>query len=233
MTSINVGGVEQFSLVDYPGKIAAVVFMQGCPWRCPFCYNSSLHEIGKNTNFIWENFYEFLKTRTRILDAVVFSGGEPLVQNGLEEAVLEVKALGYEAALHTGGYRPEHLAKVLPHFSWIGFDIKAPFVSEHYKKAVGGAEHLKNVLQSLDMILASGIGFECRTTCDPRILTIEDIYTIAKELKARGVKSYHLQKYRPIPGDNISTDWDCEQFFADKNLLEFLHGNFETFDIRK
>ena len=98
MSNINVGGVETFSAVDFPGKLAAVVFMQGCPWRCPFCYNHTLQKIGEPTDFIWEKFIELLKRRQKTLDAVVFSGGEPLVQDGLIEAIKEVKEL-YELSL--------------------------------------------------------------------------------------------------------------------------------------
>ena len=83
MSNLLVGGVETFSAVDFPGKLAAVVFLQGCVWRCPFCYNTDLQPIGKPTDFLWEKFIEFLKRRRGRLDAVVFSGGEPLVHNDL------------------------------------------------------------------------------------------------------------------------------------------------------
>ena len=79
----------------------------------------------------------------------------------------------------------------------------------------------------------SGVDFECRTTCDPRILTIEDIYMIAGELKARGVEKYFLQKYRPVESDKTSTDADCERFFLDKELLEHLRACFRVFDVRR
>ena len=100
---ILIGGVETFSMVDYPGQLAAVVFMQGCPWRCPFCHNRDLQKIGQETNFDWEKFKIFLEERRGKLDAVVFSGGEPLVQEALIDAVNEVRAMGYKIGLHTGG----------------------------------------------------------------------------------------------------------------------------------
>ena len=229
---ITIGGVETFSVVDYPGKISAVVFMQGCPWRCPFCYNKHLQTINQETNFIWENFFEFLKKRQGILEAVVFSGGEPLVQDGLENAIDEVKALGYQIGLHTGGYRPELLEKILPNLSWIGFDIKAPFGSEKYKKAIGVEVALPQVIKSLDLVINAKIDFECRTTCDPRILIVDDIYNIAKELKEKGIKKYHLQKYRPIPSDKTTKEEDCDKFFYDENLIKFLKETFEKVELR-
>jgi len=227
-----VGGVETFSTVDFPGHMAAVVFLQGCPWRCPFCYNTPLQKIGAETDFVWSKFVEFLERRKGILDAVVFSGGEPLVQECLAEAMRQVKEMGFTIALHTGGYRPEKLAEVLPLVDWIGFDIKAPFVEEHYQRAIGSKTPLKNILASLDMLLQSGKSFECRTTCDPRLLGIEDIYTIARDLKAKGVKEYHLQKYRPIPSDKVSTEADCDKFFQDVELHGFLKSSFDVFDLR-
>lgn len=230
---INVGGVEQFSLVDFPGKVAASVFMQGCPWRCPFCHNADLQIVGKDTHFIWDKFIEFLKTRRGLLDAVVFSGGEPLLQDTLPEAIKEVKELGFIIGLHTGGYRPSLFKQVLPLVDWVGFDIKAPFEVDRYQQAVGGANHLHHVLESLDMLIASGVEFECRTTCDPRILEVEDILAIAKSLQEKGVKNYYLQKYRPIPSDTTTTDADCEKFFDSLDLIKWLRENFANFDIRK
>lgn len=233
MNTINVGGVEQFSLVDYPEKISATIFMQGCPWRCPFCHNASLQPAGIDTHFIWDKFLEFLGTRKRLLDAVVFSGGEPLMQDALPEAINEVKSLGFKIGLHTGGYRPNMLKKVLPLIDWVGFDIKAPLETERYKQATGGINHLPHVLESLEMLLGSQVHFECRTTCDPRILDLLDILQIGESLKEKGVREYYLQKYRPIPSDTTTEDSDCEKFFDSQELLAWLKTNFEKFDVRK
>ncbi len=230
---IKVGGVETFSTVDFPDKIAAVVFMQGCPWQCPFCHNAFLQKTLTEDNFIWDNFIKFLQNRRGILDGVVFSGGEPLMQNGLASAIKEVKNMGFLIGLHTGGYRPKHFVDILSLVDWVGFDIKAPFVEEKYKKAIGGISHLKEVQESLALLVKSKVDFECRTTCDPRLLTIDDIYNIADELKTYGVKKYFLQKYRPVANDKISTDEDCDKFFLDKNLIAYLQQTFQIFDVRR
>ena len=230
--SILVGGVETFSTVDYPEHLAAVVFLQGCPWRCPFCYNTALQPVGSPTNFLWHKFLEFLQTRRGVLDAVVFSGGEPLVQNTLPEAMRQVREMGYKIGLHTGGYRPEQLQKVLPLVDWIGFDIKAPFSAERYD-AVTQTSHLPQVLKSLDLILASGKDFECRTTCDPRLLSPADIEKMAETLAAKGVKKYFLQKYRPVESDKTTTESDCDNFFADTAWEQRLRLLFSSFDIRR
>ncbi len=225
MSKIVVGGVEKFSAVDFPGVLTAVVFMQGCPWKCPFCHNASIRPILKENDFSWDLFVNFLKTRQGKLDAVTFSGGEPLVQDGLSEAIKDVKALGFKIGLHTGGYRPEHLAKILPLVDWVGLDIKAPFEAEKYKSIVG-VDQLDKVEKSLNLLLESGVDFECRTTCDPRFLTSENLLAIAKELHKRGVKKYFLQKYRPIETDKVTTDDACERVLNNPELVEFLEKNF-------
>lgn len=234
MTNIIIGGVEQFSLVDYPEKVATVVFLQGCPWRCPFCYNADLQKVVQSTDFLWSKFKEFLEHRRGILDAVVFSGGEPLMQDALSEAMNEVKAMGYKIGLHTGGYRPEHLAKILPLLDWVGFDIKTPFDATKYQDATQGSiSTLDNILKSLDLLIASGIPFECRTTCDPRLLSVEDLKQIADSLQSKGVKSYYLQKYRPIPSDTVTSDDECEALVSNSNLLKHLQTSFANFEVRK
>lgn len=229
---ILIGGVETFSMVDYPGQMAAVVFLQGCPWRCPFCHNTDLQKIGHESGFVWEKFIDFLTERKGKLDAVVFSGGEPLVQDALHEAVLQVKEMGYKIGLHTGGFRPEMLQKILPLLDWIGFDIKTPLEAQRYDAAVG-QKHFDKVMESLHLLIFSEKDFECRTTCDPRLLTVDDIQTISEELAALGIKEYYLQQYRPIPSDKTTTEADCEKFFRDEKLLSVLKSKFKKFDVRR
>ena len=232
MSKIVIGGVEKFSAVDFPGVLTAVVFMQGCPWRCPYCHNAVIQPILKETDFSWELFFEFLKRRVGKLDAVTFSGGEPLVQDCLGETMGEVKALGYKIGLHTGGYRPEALKKVLPLVDWVGFDIKAPFAKKKYQEIIG-TDQLDRVLESLQLLVDSKVDFECRTTCDPRFLSLEDLWAIAKSLKEKGVQKYFLQKYRPVESDKTTSEAACEALVADKKLLNWCRQNFEQFEVRK
>lgn len=233
MSLIRIGGIEKFSIVDFPNRMAAVVFMQGCPWRCPFCHNVHLQDVNGETNIVWYKFTDFLKQRKGVLDAVVFSGGEPLVQAELVDAIQEVKALGYEVGLHTGGYLPERFKEVLPLVDWVGFDIKAPLEAEAYKKVTGGIADVKKVCESLQTLCCSGKSFECRTTCDPRFLSVQDIYTIADTLKSKGVKDYYLQKYRKVPSDTDTTEAQCLALVEDEKLLAYLRESFEVFDVRK
>lgn len=230
---INIGDIEKFSIVDWPSKMAVVVFLQGCPWRCPFCYNQSLQDFKTQGNASLDNLLHLLEHRKGVIDAVVFSGGEPLMQQNLAQAMDAVKDMGFDVGLHTGGYDPQALEKVISMVSWVGFDIKAPFETDKYKRATGGFGDVEKIKQSLNILLQSGINFECRTTCDPRILDIDDIYQIADVLAELGVTEYHIQKYRPIPSDTATQESDCEKFFKDDKLTAYLRSKFKIFDARK
>jgi len=231
-SNILIGDIEPFSIVDFPSHISAVVFMQGCPWRCPFCYNSSLQPLrANNSDWTFDKFLKFAERRKGMLDAVVFSGGEPLVQNGLFDAIKAVKDLGYITGLHTGGYRPDALAKVLPLLDWVGLDIKGP--KAKYKDLTGGFDAFDDMKKSLEILIQSGVSFECRTTCDPRELTVDDIFELGQFLKTMGVKEYYLQKYRPIETDKTTSDNACESLISDSKLIFFLTQSFKKFDIRR
>ena len=123
--------------------------------------------------------------------------------------------------------------KILPAVDWVGFDVKAPFDEERYKTVTGGIADVARVLESLQMLIASGKAFECRTTCDPRFLNTDDIYTIADSLKNMGVKEYYLQKYRKVPSDTDTTDGQCLALVEDEKLLLYLRESFDIFDVRK
>ena len=231
--NIKIGGIEKFSIVDFPNRMSAVVFMQGCPWRCPFCHNSHLQDANINTDIVWYKFIDFLKTRKGILDAVVFSGGEPLVQKTLKSAMLDIKDLGFQVGLHTGGYFPEHFKDVINIVDWVGFDIKAPLEEDRYKEITGGIADVQKVKDSLNILVESGKSFECRTTCDPRFLTIDDIYTIANKLKELGVKEFYLQKYRKVESDVEASEERSLALVENEELNQYLKNSFEIFDVRK
>ena len=228
-----IGDVCSFSIVDFPCHIAAVAFLQGCPWRCPFCYNKSLQPLRQEQEPSWtfEKFLLFLQRRKGVLDGVVFSGGEPLMQKGLLDAVKSVKKLGYHVGLHTGGYKPNALKAVLEHLDWVGLDIKAP--QAKYKAVTGGFDAFEEVKKSLNVLVQSGVHFECRTTCDPRLLSLDDLFELGKFLKNAGIKEYYLQKYRPTDEDKSTTDAKAEALVSDENLIRFLRSSFEIFDVRR
>ena len=130
---IKVGGVETFSTVDFPEHMSAVVFLQGCPWRCPFCHNTSLQPLDATTGFVWEKFLEFLEKRKGILDAVVFSGGEPFEQaEALQPLAEELKRRGYHLMAFSGYTLEQLLQKegCRELLSLLDLLVDGPFVEE-------------------------------------------------------------------------------------------------------
>lgn len=162
---LTIGGLIPFTTIDYPGKLSAVVFCQGCPWRCHYCHNPHLLASSTTSSLTWEGVVAFLRTRQGLLDGVVFSGGEPTMQQALPDALAEVRRMGFLTGLHTGGAYPEQLAACLPHLDWVGMDLKAPF--DEYEQITGTPESGLMAAQSADLLRKSGIPLEFRTTVDP------------------------------------------------------------------
>jgi len=191
---LRVGGLTPLSTTDWPGMLAAVVFCQGCPWRCGYCHNPGLIPARGDNEIPWEDVLAFLRRRQGLLDGVVFSGGEPTLQPELAEAMREVRALGFKIGLHTGGAYPRRLAEVLPLVDWVGLDAKAPFAD--YARITGVDGSGERALSSLEVVLASGVAHEIRTTVHPALLADADVVDLAQDLSARGVKRYVIQAFR-------------------------------------
>jgi pyruvate formate lyase activating enzyme len=158
---LRVGGLTRLSATDYPDKLAAVVFCQGCAWRCGYCHNPELQPRGGSKEIAWPDVVAFLGRRRGLLDAVVFSGGEPTLQSGLAAAMREVKALGFLVGLHTAGIVPRRLAEVLPLVDWVAMDVKARF--DDHERVTGVRGSAGRAKQSRDLILMSGVACELHT----------------------------------------------------------------------
>jgi anaerobic ribonucleoside-triphosphate reductase activating protein len=158
--ALRIGGFTGLSCTDYPGLLSAVVFCQGCPWRCSYCHNPHLQAPFAATPIAWRNVERFLERRRGLLDAVVFSGGEPTLQSGVADAMRAAKQMGFRVGLHTAGIYPRRLETLLPLTDWVGMDIKAPF-----------AEYSRNCWRSS----------ACATTCcrnfAPRVVPARDCRT--------------------------------------------------------
>ena len=192
--TLRVGGLTPLSTTDWPGMLAAVVFCQGCPWRCGYCHNPGLIPARGESEIPWDDVMAFLRRRQGLLDGVVFSGGEPTLQPELADAMREVRALGFRVGLHTGGAYPRRLAGVLPLVDWVGLDAKAPF--SEYPRITGVAGSGERARSSLDLVLASGVAHDIRTTVHPALLADADVVSLAQDLSARGVKHYVIQAFR-------------------------------------
>ena len=193
---MRIGDIQRFSLIDYPGKICATVFTQGCNFRCPYCHNPelvipSLYREGMADNEV----FAFLKKRRGKLDAVNITGGEPTLQPDLIEFIKQIKSLGYMVKIDTNGSFPEILRKLIEGklLDYIAMDIKAPL--EKYGIVTGSSIAPENIAASIRLIMDSGIDYEFRTTIVKSLLTERDIEKIG--ILTGGAKCLVLQKFVP------------------------------------
>jgi pyruvate formate lyase activating enzyme len=171
----------------------------------------------------WQTVHDFLTRRRGLLDAVVFSGGEPTTQKALFDAVSDVRALGFEVGLHTAGPYPHRLRRLLPLLDWVGMDVKAPL--ERYEAVTGVPGSGDRAFRSVRSILDHGIAYEIRTTFDPTLLSRDDIVRLARSLADLGVRNFALQhardeNRRPIAG------------WLDDSTIACIESRFTNFVLR-
>lgn len=229
--SVIIGGAEPFTTVDFPDRLAAVLFCLGCPLRCPYCHNPELQDFNGTPFISWDTFIEFLDSRQKLLDGIVFSGGEPLAQKDLYESMKAVKDRGFDVGMHTSGVNPDRLKEVLPLLDWVGFDVKTPF--EFYAKRIPRSNG-DTVKECLNILLQAGIDVEARTTLDPRVISKEELRELAHTLSGMGVETYALQEYRPHPSEQTPpSQAEVTAFFTDTELQHEIGGLFKKFIIRR
>jgi pyruvate formate lyase activating enzyme len=237
LRSLKVGGVTPFSATDYPGKLAAAVFVQGCPWRCGYCHNPHLQARQPagadraDTGLAWPDVLALLKRRVGLIDGVVFSGGEPTIDPALADAILDVRELGFCVGLHTACIYPRRLAEILPLLDWVGFDIKAPF--ERYQRITGIAGSGDEARACAEMIVASGVDHECRTTLHPALLTENDIVGLAETLAQIGVRNYALQIFRAQGCDNDALNASTTVGYPSEDAVRRVGALFPRFTLRR
>ena len=182
------------STTDYPGSLSAVLFCQGCPWSCVYCQNPHLIAADAPPWWGWLSALDFLSRRVGLLDAVVFSGGEPTLQPGLADAMADVRDLGFRIGLHTAGPYPERLREVIALVDWVGFDVKAPF--ESYDRINGVPGSGLKARESLRILIESGVDHECRTTVHPSLIDARQLSALSDSLFAAGARRHVLQAFR-------------------------------------
>jgi len=189
-----IGGFLKFTLIDYPGKIAAIIFTRGCNFRCPYCHNPQL-VLPRRYQLPLENqdVLKLLKERYGRLDGVVITGGEPLLQEGLVSFLYKLKSFGYEVKLDTNGSRAGILKKLIDRklVDYIAMDIKADF--DNYVKTIQVPINIAQIKKSMEIIRESGIDYEFRTTIAKNLHTIDEIKNIADLLNSGEI--YYLQNY--------------------------------------
>lgn len=189
---MKIGGLLKFSMLDYPGRLSAVIFCQGCSVRCGYCHNKNFQQVDQEGAVDFSAVLDFLSKRVGKLDAVVFSGGEPLIQHDLLASIEAVKKMHFLIGLHTAGLFPSIFEKVLGVCDWVGFDLKTVF--EKYFSITFSQNSGIAAEKSFEMLTKNHDNFEIRTTFDERHISKNDLYVMAKMLREHKVKKWILQQ---------------------------------------
>jgi anaerobic ribonucleoside-triphosphate reductase activating protein len=190
---LKIAGLTKLSTTDYPNKMVATIFLQGCQLNCLYCHNPCMIPTNVNGKIEWNQIIDFLKKRTGLLDGVVFSGGEITLYD-LTEYINEVKNMGFEIGIHSQGVNYNNFKKILPLVDWVGFDVKA--LPNDIDKIVRAKNHSQNMLKSLDLLINSNTNFEIRTTYGYGIFDESYAKRISEWLKSKGVYKHILQYAR-------------------------------------
>lgn len=232
---MTIGGIQKISLIDYPGKISAVLFVSGCNFHCGFCYNPELVShalIKKQPTIPLDSVYQFLKARKKLIDGVVFCGGEPTIHKDFPEVAKKIKKMGFLIKLDTNGSNPEILEEVLEKniVDYVAMDIKTS--KEKYSLLFNGGDYLHKIEDSVDIIKSKSPDYEFRTTVVPGIVRDEDILRIAKWIAP--AKRYFLQQFKAIK--NLDPAFQEIEPYSLEHLVEIqrkILPHFEFCQIRE
>jgi pyruvate formate lyase activating enzyme len=219
---MNIKGLDKFTLIDYPGKIAAIVFTNGCNFRCPYCHNPHLvFESSAQPRIAEKTVIDFLDARKGKIDAVVLSGGEPSLQKKLHIFMEKVKERGFFVKLDSNGSRPEVLRELLLAglVDDFGIDYKAP-MRKYNEVAISLEEDIADkVSESIRICVEAGKLLELKTTVHKKYLSFEDLLEMRQELDVLGVKEWILQQFHHA--DLVDQTLNDEESFSDLELANF------------
>ncbi len=213
-----IAGLTSLSTCDWPGRLVATVFVQGCPWRCGYCHNPDLIDPRTPASIQWQAVGEHLQQRSGLLDGVVFSGGEPTRAPQLPAAMAEVRERGYLVGLHTSGAYPRRLRELLGLVNWVGLDIKG--LPQQYPAITGRQNSAQRAFDSLDRVLDAGVDYEVRITVDPRYHSAEAVTELLAQLQQRGASNLVLQPVRiGTPASSAAADALLDQVALSPGVL--------------
>jgi pyruvate formate lyase activating enzyme len=193
----SVAGLLPVSMVDWEGKLASVVFIKGCNYRCPYCHNPELIRPEGVGHMAWEQVTEQLEAKVGWIDGVVITGGEPTISPDLTTIIERVKETGLSVKLDTNGSHPEVVRELLSKkcLDYVAVDIKGAF--DDYDRITRSEGHADAVKDTIEAVTASGIDHEFRTTVVPGFLDSEILIELARYLGERSAKRYILQQFNP------------------------------------
>ena len=211
-------GFEKTSLLDYPGKVSAIVFTYGCNLRCPYCHNPELvtEPLKEENIFKEEDIFSFLEKRKNKLDGVVITGGEPLIQKDLPRFIQKIKDLGFLVKLDTNGGYPSKLKSLLKRnlLDYIDMDVKYP--KELYENGLNGGKRIKDIQESIQIVKDAGIPYSFRTTYVKSIHTVESVDEIGQMIQDADM--YYIQNFRA--GKTIDPSLTSILSFSKKELKD-------------
>lgn len=224
-------GIQKLTLVDYPGKMAAILFSGACNFRCPFCQNGRLVLAPNDEPVIEESeIFEFLEKRRKMLEGVVVTGGEPTINKDLLPFIAKIKGLGYSVKLDTNGYRPEVLEAALKEglVDYVAMDIKNSL--DMYPKTAGlSFFNPERIERSVDLLMGGRIEYEFRTTVVKEHHSEENFKKIGQWLK--GSKKYFLQSFVNSE-DTIDKTLNSPTFEELENYQKVLRSYIDNVQIR-
>ena len=226
-----IDGFQKLTLLDFPEKMACMIFTRGCNLKCPFCQNGPLVLNKTKDGFIDEcEIFKYLKKRKKLLDGVVVSGGEPLLQKDIKSFITKIKDLGYKVKIDTNGTSPLLLEELINEglVDYVAMDIKNVF--EKYPKITGCKNvNTDNIKKSIKILKQDKIDYEFRTTIVKEFHTIEDIKKILSYI---GSSKYYLQNFV----DNENVIQSGLHGFSKEELIDInneLEKEFTNFKIRE
>jgi pyruvate formate lyase activating enzyme len=206
-------GLQKTSLLDYPDKVASVLFTPGCNLRCPYCHNWKI-ATNPQPPFLAEGLaVEILEARKKYIDAVVITGGEPCMHKELPQFIAKLKERGFKVKLDTNGFFPEVLQESMENLDYVALDVK----TSPEKYSLLGAKDTSAFLRSIELLKSSNVACEFRITVVPEIVTAQDIATIAELLK--GAKTVALQQF--IPDDTLDKRFQTLKPYPPEVFQEF------------
>lgn len=216
---MEIGGFQKFTLIDYPERIAATIFVSGCNFACPFCHNPELvvpEKIKERPKISLEEVLDFLEERKELLEGVVVCGGEPTIYKDLPNLAKKIKEMGYLVKIDTNGYTPGILRELIDKklVDYIAMDVKGP--KKRYSKVVNKEIDVKKIEESINLFKEEKVDYEFRTTVVPNILEKKDIIEIAKWLSP--AKRYFIQQFKA--GETIDPIFKEAKPYS----LEYLQG---------
>jgi len=213
-----IGGLEKTTLADFPGKVACIVFLVNCNFKCPYCYNKELtaykfFKKSKRKLMPEEEFFSYLVKNKKMLDGVVITGGEPTCSPGLIGFIKKIKSLGFEVKLDSNGTNPDTLKEVISKklVDYIAMDIKAPL--KRYKEITRSNISQKSIRDSIGIIVSSSVPHEFRTTLYPK-LTIDDFKEMAllipgekwflQEMDPKNAYESNVKRMKPMKNEKVN-----------------------------